>query len=170
MQPPVWAVVAALVVSISVGLLFGSLPARRAAALDPVEALDAEAGMIFEDVFAQAWRAIRGHRQRSALTMLGILIGIASVILLTSIGEGTRLYILYEFTQFGTNLVVDQSREDRRRRDSGAVWRGTIHPLTLGDARRWRAFRGVEKVVPVVDGRGAGRARGEGPATSSSTG
>ena len=38
-QPPVWAVVAALVISISVGLLFGSLPARRAAALDPVEAL-----------------------------------------------------------------------------------------------------------------------------------
>jgi putative ABC transport system permease protein len=38
-QPPVWAVVAALVISISVGLVFGSLPARRAAALDPVEAL-----------------------------------------------------------------------------------------------------------------------------------
>ncbi len=38
-QPPVWAVAAALVVSISVGLLFGSLPARRAAALDPVESL-----------------------------------------------------------------------------------------------------------------------------------
>jgi putative ABC transport system permease protein len=38
-QPPVWAVVSALVISISVGLLFGSLPARRAAALDPVEAL-----------------------------------------------------------------------------------------------------------------------------------
>jgi putative ABC transport system permease protein len=38
-QAPLWAVAAALVVSISVGLLFGSLPARRAARLDPVEAL-----------------------------------------------------------------------------------------------------------------------------------
>jgi putative ABC transport system permease protein len=37
--PPMWAVVAALAVSVSVGLLFGSLPARRAAGLDPVEAL-----------------------------------------------------------------------------------------------------------------------------------
>jgi putative ABC transport system permease protein len=38
-QPPSWAVAAALVVSISVGVLFGMLPARRAARLDPVAAL-----------------------------------------------------------------------------------------------------------------------------------
>ena len=38
-QPPGWAVVAALAVSVSVGVVFGSLPARRAARLDPVEAL-----------------------------------------------------------------------------------------------------------------------------------
>jgi len=38
-SPPAWAVAAALAVSVSVGLLFGSLPARRAAALDPVDAL-----------------------------------------------------------------------------------------------------------------------------------
>jgi putative ABC transport system permease protein len=38
-QPPAVAVVAALVVSFSVGAIFGALPARRAAKLDPVEAL-----------------------------------------------------------------------------------------------------------------------------------
>ena len=38
-QPPIWAVVAALLVSISVGVLFGGFPSRRAARLDPVEAL-----------------------------------------------------------------------------------------------------------------------------------
>ena len=42
---------------------------------------------------------------RSALSMLGIAIGIASVVLLTSIGEGTRVYILNEFSQFGTNVL-----------------------------------------------------------------
>ena len=62
--------------------------------------------MTFEETIQHAAKAILGHRQRSGLTMLGILIGIASVILLTSIGEGTRLYILNEFTQFGTNLVA----------------------------------------------------------------
>jgi putative ABC transport system permease protein len=38
-QIPPWAVIAGLVVSISVGLIFGVWPAKRAAALDPVEAL-----------------------------------------------------------------------------------------------------------------------------------
>jgi putative ABC transport system permease protein len=38
-EPPVWSVGAALLVSTAIGLLFGALPARRASALDPVEAL-----------------------------------------------------------------------------------------------------------------------------------
>ena len=38
-QPPDWAVISALVVSVSVGILFGALPARRASQLDPVAAL-----------------------------------------------------------------------------------------------------------------------------------
>ena len=58
------------------------------------------------ELFALAGNAVAAHRLRSALTMLGILIGIASVILLTSIGEGTRQYILSEFTQFGTIIIA----------------------------------------------------------------
>jgi putative ABC transport system permease protein len=37
--------------------------------------------------------------------MLGIAIGVGSVILLTSIGEGTRRYVLEQFAQFGTNMM-----------------------------------------------------------------
>ena len=58
------------------------------------------------DVLRNAGGAIFFHRLRSFLTMLGILIGIASVILLTSIGEGTRTFILGQFTQFGTNIIA----------------------------------------------------------------
>ena len=36
--------------------------------------------MIFEDVVAHAWRAVKGHRQRSFLTMLGVIIGVAAVV------------------------------------------------------------------------------------------
>ena len=52
-----------------------------------------------------ALRAITAHRLRSFLTLLGIAVGIAAVILLTSIGEGIHRFVLSEFTQFGTNLV-----------------------------------------------------------------
>jgi putative ABC transport system permease protein len=42
---------------------------------------------------------------RSFLTLLGIAVGIAAVILLTSIGEGVHQFVLAEFTQFGTNVI-----------------------------------------------------------------
>ncbi|MES1244083.1 MAG: ABC transporter permease, partial [Acidobacteriota bacterium] len=45
------------------------------------------------------------HRLRTVLSMLGIAIGVTSVILLTSIGEGTRRYIMDQFNQFGTNII-----------------------------------------------------------------
>ena len=53
-------------------------------------------------LFRFALSAVSGHRLRSLLSVLGIAIGIGSVILLTSIGEGTRRYILEQSTQFGT--------------------------------------------------------------------
>ena len=53
------------------------------------------------DLIRLAFGAVISHRLRSGLSMLGIGIGIASVILLTSIGEGTRRYMIGLFTQFG---------------------------------------------------------------------
>jgi putative ABC transport system permease protein len=43
------------------------------------------------------------HRLRSVLTALGIAIGVAAVVLLTSMGEGLNQYMVAEFSQFGTN-------------------------------------------------------------------
>ncbi len=107
--------------------------------------------MTVEDVLRQAGRSILGHRQRSMLTMLGIAIGIASVILLTSIGEGTRLYILNQFTQFGTNMIAVNPGRTETTGISATVG-GTTHPLTLGDTQALERVRGVEKTVPVSMG------------------
>ena len=49
--------------------------------------------------------SLRAHLLRSALSMLGIGVGIAAVILLTSLGEGTRRYVVGQFSQFGTNVL-----------------------------------------------------------------
>jgi putative ABC transport system permease protein len=107
--------------------------------------------MSSSDILRLAWQAVWFHRQRSVLTMLGILIGIASVILLTSIGEGARVYILSQFTQFGTTLVGINPGRIETTGLPGALGT-TIHPLTLADAAALERIRGVERVLPVVVG------------------
>lgn len=103
------------------------------------------------DLFRLAWHAIWFHRQRSLLTMLGILIGIASVILLTSIGEGTRTYVLSQFTQFGTMLAAINPGKISTSGLPGALGT-TIHPLTFEDVEALERIPGLTRVVPVIMG------------------
>jgi putative ABC transport system permease protein len=103
------------------------------------------------ELFRLSWSAVAAHRLRSVLTMLGIVIGISSVILLTSIGEGTRQYILSEFTQFGTNLLAINPGKTMTTGQPGAL-AGTFRKLTLDDMEALRRVPGVESAVPVVFG------------------
>jgi putative ABC transport system permease protein len=107
--------------------------------------------MSTRDLLRFAWHALWFHRQRSALTMLGILIGIASVILLTSIGEGTRTYVLSQFTQFGTMLAAINPGKISTSGLPGALG-NTIHPLTFEDAEALERVPGLTRVVPVIVG------------------
>src|SRR4051794_41805541 len=50
--------------------------------------------------------AIRSHRLRSGLTMLGILIGIAAVILTVGLGEGAQAQVRDQINSLGTNLLI----------------------------------------------------------------
>ena len=70
--------------------------------------------------------------------MLGIAIGIAAVILLTSIGEGTRLYMVAQFTQFGTNLIAINPGKSKTLGMPGVLG-GTTHKFTIDDAEALRA-------------------------------
>ena len=105
--------------------------------------------------------AIVGHRLRSVLSMLGIAIGIASVILLTSIGEGTRAYLISQFTQFGTNLVAVNPGKAETMGLPGALG-GTTHKLTIDDAEALTRIPDIEEVVPVAFGTARVEARGRG--------
>ncbi len=58
------------------------------------------------DVLHTAIDAVRSHRLRSALTMLGILIGITAVVLTVGIGEGARAKVQDDINALGTNLLV----------------------------------------------------------------
>jgi len=107
--------------------------------------------MSARDLLRLAGQSIWFHRQRSLLTMLGILIGIASVILLTSIGEGTRTFVLSQFTQFGTTLAAVNPGKISTSGLPGALGT-TIHPLTLEEAGALERVPGLKRVVPVVMG------------------
>jgi len=103
------------------------------------------------DLLRLAVAAVTAHRLRSALTTLGIVVGIASVILLTSLGEGTRRYVLSEFSQFGTHLLAVSPGRVKTQGIPGAVG-GTTHLLTVEDAEAMRRVPGVVKTVPVSFG------------------
>jgi len=103
------------------------------------------------DFWKLAWESIAAHPLRSALTTLGIVIGVASVILLTSLGEGTRRSLVSEFSQFGTNLITIHRGKTTTAGIPGAVG-GTIRKLTLGDAEALRRVPGVDALVPVAFG------------------
>jgi putative ABC transport system permease protein len=107
--------------------------------------------MSWRDTLRLSFQAVIFHGQRSFLTMLGILVGIASVILLTSIGEGVRIYVLSEFTQFGTTLAAVTPGKIKTSGLPGALGT-TTHPLTFEDAAALERIRGVSRVLPAIVG------------------
>ncbi|AVF40062.1 macrolide ABC transporter permease/ATP-binding protein MacB [Pandoraea apista] len=59
----------------------------------------------FAEAFRMAWIALVSHRLRTFLTMLGIIIGITSVVSIVAIGEGAKRYMLAEIGSIGTNTI-----------------------------------------------------------------
>ena len=58
------------------------------------------------DVFASSWRAIRSHVMRSLLTILGIIVGIASVVLTVGLGLGTQQDVSAQISALGSDLLI----------------------------------------------------------------
>lgn len=61
--------------------------------------------MLLNDAFKTSWRGITHAKVRSLLTMLGIVIGIASVILLSSLGDSAQKLIINQIQSIGSNLI-----------------------------------------------------------------
>jgi putative ABC transport system permease protein len=98
--------------------------------------------------------ALRAQQGRSLLTVLGIAIGVAAVVLLTAIGEGIHRFVLAEFTQFGSNLISIAPGKTNTMGLSGAVV-SNVRPLALADARALARVPGVTAVGPMVQGNAA---------------
>lgn len=103
------------------------------------------------DLIKLAISTLVSHKQRSLLTALGLIIGIAAVVILTSIGRGIHSFVLSEFTQFGTHLIAVYPGKTTTLGVSGATI-STVRPLSESDAVSLSKLEHVEAVVPVIQG------------------
>jgi putative ABC transport system permease protein len=101
------------------------------------------------DLLALALSSVLAHKLRSFLSTLGIAIGVGSVVLLTSIGEGTRQFMIDQFTQFGTNIIAVHPGRAQTVGIPGMLG-GTTHPLTLEDAMAISRLPQVDTAVPMA--------------------
>jgi putative ABC transport system permease protein len=102
------------------------------------------------EAFRLAFEALFAHKVRSSLTMLGVVIGVASIILLISIGEGAKGYILRQFMDLGTNVLIILPG---RQTTTGGPMTGlsTEHKLTYDDAVAVkRRCPTVKAVAPLI--------------------
>lgn len=95
---------------------------------------------------------LRRHKVRTALLLLAISIGVASVILLTSLGEGARRYVDREFSQLGNRILVVLPGRKETTGGMPPIYGTVPRDLTLEDANALRRVPGVTAVAPIIAG------------------
>ncbi len=108
--------------------------------------------MNFTDQISAARRSLSRHTLRTALTMLGMIIGVASVVIMVSLGLGARAQVEKEIERLGTNLLT--VRPIARTTDSLRSSNTGQHQITDQDAQALaREIAEVSYAVPVVNGK-----------------
>lgn len=105
------------------------------------------------DLLAFAVGAARGHRVRTALSMLAMAIGVAAVVTLTALGDGARRYVVREFSAIGSNLVIVlPGRTETGGINPGSFVSGTPRDLSIDDAQALQRAPAVQRVAPLAVG------------------
>ncbi len=105
------------------------------------------------DVSLFAWHALAGYHARTALMLVAMAIGVAAVVVLTSLGEGARRYVSNEFAALGTNLlIVIPGRSETAGISPGTMMGETPRDLTLDDAIALTRSFSVRRIAPVTVG------------------
>lgn len=102
------------------------------------------------DVISFGWQALKGYQARTFLMLLAMCIGVASVLMLTALGEGARRYVRGEFASLGTNLViVIPGRSETAGAGLGNMMGVTPRDLTLDDAKSLKRNPNVARIAPM---------------------
>ncbi|HMF48606.1 MAG TPA: ABC transporter permease, partial [Candidatus Saccharimonadales bacterium] len=95
-----------------------------------------------QEALVTAWRSLRVNIFRTMLTLLGIIIGVAAVVAMLAVGEGSRQKVLDRISSFGTNLMLI------RPGAAGIRNAGDIATLVPDDAVAIKALPNVETALP----------------------
>ena len=100
-----------------------------------------------QEALATAWRSLRVNLFRTTLTLLGIIIGVAAVVAMLAVGEGSRQKVLDQISALGTNLMTVRPGAPGIRGD------GDIITLVPEDTAAIKALPNVETAVSERNGR-----------------
>ena len=101
----------------------------------------------FSEAFKMAWISLRSHRMRTLLTMLGIIIGIASVVSVVALGQGAQTRVLRDISAMGTNTIDVYPGKDWGDEQAASI--RTLQPV---DLRIIQAQFWVDSVSAMVNG------------------
>lgn len=111
--------------------------------------------MKISKLFKMAILSVWSNKMRSFLTMLGIIIGISSVIILVGLGEGTKKQVADQIESLGTNLIT-----------INITSRGRIKEITDEDIKTLKEKPGVKDIAPVISGNLTIKANGNNTTTN----
>ena len=89
-----------------------------------------------------AWRVMWINRFRTALTLLGIVIGVASVVVMLAVGEGSKRQVMAQMAAFGSNILYLSGKAATLREPAGLI--------TLDDVDAIAELPQVKRVMPVI--------------------
>ncbi|OLF52994.1 MacB family efflux pump subunit [Pseudomonas chlororaphis] len=93
------------------------------------------------DAVQAAWRVMWINRFRTALTLLGIVIGVASVVVMLAVGEGSKRQVMAQMGAFGSNIIYLSGYSPNPRTPEGIV--------TLDDVAALANLPQVKRIMPV---------------------
>lgn len=123
--------------------------------------------MTIQDTLHETYSALSANKVRSGLTMLGIVIGISSVIAMVSIGQGAQTSIKASIESIGSNLIMVYPGAQRGPGAQVSTGRGQARTLVLADATAIKTEIPLAKeVAPELSGRYQVTSKGKNTNTS----
>ncbi|WP_229263348.1 ABC transporter permease [Duganella dendranthematis] len=101
-------------------------------------------------IVVEAFRSMLANRLRTLLTMLGIIIGITSVVLLLAVGDSMKRFIAKELEQLGTNMLFISPGGDRAQQQR--MRSGAQPAMTIADAAALNELPSLAGAAPVLQG------------------